>query len=134
MEFKVGDWVTFEMKVGQIKELRGDGYAEFSDGMFATSGRLVDRFRPLTLRGKRIVETFDHYYNQLRRLDGEAGFNYPDISRYFSQLTLDAIDADKNEEAEKATYEKAQQFVQAARDYNPTIDGVRLFRRNLRCA
>lgn len=126
MDWKAGDWVVFDRSVGQIKELRDDNCASFSDGMFETSGRLADRFRPLTLRNKRIVETFDAYYNRLHEIDGNAGFNYPDISRYFSQLALDAIDAD--EEGSKQFYDKAQQFAVEARDYKAVIQGVSLFR------
>lgn len=131
MEWKIGDWVIFDLGIGQIKKLDEDGFAEFSDGSFCTSGRLADRFRPLTLRNKRTVEYFDHYYNKLREINGEAGFNYPDISRYFAQLSLDAMDGD---EKDKAPYDKALQFFQDARDYKPVIDGVPLFRQNLRTA
>ena len=31
-------------------------------------------------------------YKRLNQIDGEAGFNYPDISSHFAQLALDAID------------------------------------------
>lgn len=127
---KTGDWVVFDLDVGQIKRLEEDGIAEFSDGFCCTSGfRLAERFRPLTLRSKRIVESFDHYYMRLREIDGESGFNYPDISRYFSQLALNAIDT--QESGEKDFYEKAQQFVRDAREYKPVIHGVSLFRRNM---
>lgn len=125
MDWKAGDWVTLDLSIGQIKELRDEGSATFCDGFIETSGPLVDRFRPLTLKNKRIVETFDAYYNRLGELDGEAGFNYPDISRYFSSLALECIDGDE------ASYKKAQDFVAGARNYTPVIDGVGLFRRTL---
>lgn len=123
---KVGDWVTYEMCVGQIKELRGDGNASFTDGHFETSGRLLDRFRPLTMRGKNTVEAFHYYYRSLREIDGESGFNYPDIHNHFSDLALKAIDGD--DDAAKVLYDQAQQFVINAREYTPQIQGVRLFR------
>lgn len=44
MDWKVGDWVVFDLKVGQIMEIRGE-IQEFSDGHFRTSGRLAGRFR-----------------------------------------------------------------------------------------
>ena len=125
-EWKVGDWVVFDLSIGQIKKL--DDYQEFTDGSFCTSGRLADRFRPLTLRNKRAVEYFDWCYNELRKLDGEAGFNYPDISQYFAQLAINAMDGD---EKDRTPYEKAQEFLKDARDYKPIIQGVGLFRRNL---
>src|SRR5690242_4509095 len=105
MDWKVGDWVVYDMKIGQIKELREDGFQSFSDGWCEHSGALMDGFRPLTLRSKRIVETFDIYYNRLRKLPGEVGFNYPDIHRYFTQLTLQAIDGD---DKDATPYDKAQ--------------------------
>jgi hypothetical protein len=128
MDWKSGDWVTFDLSIGQIKELR-DGGESFSDGSFETSGRLADRFRPLTLRNKRIVEWFDYHYNELRKIDGEAGFSYPDIHRHFAELALNAIDAGPT--AEKPFYKQATEFVRAARDYGPSIQGVRLFRPKL---
>jgi hypothetical protein len=128
MDWKAGDWVTFEMSVGQIKEVR-DGGASFSDGSFETSGRLLDCFRPLTLRNKRIVEWFDYHYGELRKIDGEAGFNYPDIHQHFAALALNAIDAEGD--ADKPFYEQAQEFVRAARRYTAVVQGVHLFRPKL---
>lgn len=130
MTWAVGDWVIFDLKIGQIKELRDDDAASFSDGFFETSGRLTERFRPLTLRNKRVVETFSIYYERLREIDGEAGFNYPDIHLLFSRLALEAID---NEDCE-TPFSKALQFVGDARSYKAGIQGVNLFRRNLRRA
>lgn len=129
MNWNVGDWVVFDLRIGQIRKLDDEGFAEFSDGSFATSGRLADRFRPLTLRNKRTIEYFDHYYNELRKLNGAGGFNYPDISRHFAQLSIDAMDGD---EKDRAPFDKAQQFFQDARDYKPEIQGVALFRPNMR--
>lgn len=126
--FKVGDWVIYELSVGQIKDIRDGGMATFSDGSVETSGRTIERFRPLNLRNKRIVETMGIYYKRLREIDGEGGFNYPSIHSHFSKLARDAIDAsDPHHEA----FEQAQQFVASAKSYTPTIQGVRLFRPKL---
>lgn len=128
MNYNVGDWVVFDLSIGQIKRM--DDYQEFSDGTFCTSGaRLADRFRPLTLRNKRTVEYFDYYYNELRNIAGEGGFNYPGISQYFAQLALDAMDG---KEDDKTPYDKVQEFVRDARDYKPVIQGISLFRQKLR--
>lgn len=126
---QVGDWVIFDMSVGQIKELGDDRSASFSDGYFSTYGKLVDRFRPLTMANKCRAETAKYYYEKLREIDGEAGFNYPDISSYFSQLVLRAIDENSDD-----PFELAVQFVRDAREYKPVIQGVNLFRRKLRRA
>ena len=125
MDWKAGDWCVFDLRVGQIKEIRAGDSASFSDGHIETSGRFLDRFRPLTLRNKWIVETLDIIYMRLRQIDGERGFNYPDISSYFNTLALEAIDGPDNPKM----FEKAQEFVREARDYKPTIQGFRLFRR-----
>lgn len=125
MAWKEGDWVIFDLSVGQIKEIR-DGGESFTDGMFETSGRLADRFRPLTLKNKRVVETFEVYYDRLKDIDGNAEFNYPDIHRHFSQLALDAIDGDVV--AATQAFDKGRQFSVEARDYKAEIQGVRLFR------
>lgn len=87
----------------------------------------MDRFRPLTLRNKRIVEWFDAYYNRLHEIDGEAGFNYPRISQYFYSLALSTIDAD--EEDSKQFFDKADYFISSARNYTPVIDDINLFRK-----
>lgn len=128
MNWKSGDWGVCDLDIVQIKELHDDGSATVSDGFCETSGRLIGRLRPLTLRNKNIVETFGIYYYRLRKIDGEAGFNYPDISQYFWRLALDAIDGDKDNET---PFDKAQQFLADARNYKPVIDGIGLFRRNL---
>ena len=128
-DWKVGDWVIFDLRIGQIKELRDGGFASFTDGTFETSGRLVERFRPLTLRGKVIIENFDAYYDRLRTIDGEAGFNYPDISQHFCELALRAIDQPGNE---KEFYKEVQEFIEDARRYVPMIQSISLFRRNTR--
>lgn len=128
MQWNVGDWVIFDLAIGQIKELRENGGALFSDGTFETSGMLVERFRPLTLRNKSIVEYFDWYYEQIRKIDGEAGFNYPEISRYFSHLALTAID---RTDEEREPYNSAQLFLKEAQEYQPIIQGIRLFRRKV---
>jgi hypothetical protein len=126
MNWKIGDWVVFDLSIGQVKEIRAYGET-FSDGIFETSGRLADRFRPLTLRNKRIIDWFDWHYNELRKLNGNTGFNYPDINRYFCHLALQAID-EEDIEAGKKFFNKGSDFVKAAGNYQKTIDGVNLFR------
>lgn len=128
MKFKVGDWATHDMGVVQIKKIDDEGYACISDGWFETSGKLADRLRPLTLRSKRIVEWFDIVYTRLKDIDGEVGFNYPRISQHFSQLAIQAIDCDEDDQKAKQYFDQADAFVSEAREYKPMIQGVALFR------
>lgn len=132
MDVKVGDWLIHDLNIVQVKKIDDEGYACVSDGSFETSGQLRDRLRPLTLRNKRLIENFDIYYNRLREIDGEAGFNYPDIHRHFVRLALEAIDGD--DDAARAASEQANQFCSDARDYKNPIQGVRLFRPSARRA
>lgn len=125
LAWKVGDWAVFDRDIVQIKEIREGGGCSVSEGQFETSGMLLDRLRPLTLRNKRTVEWFDWHYNELRKLRGEAGFNYPDISRYFSNQALRAMDGSEDD---KTPFEEVQDFLRQAKDYTPEIHGVRLFR------
>lgn len=125
IKWKVGDWVIFDLKVGQIKKFSKDSWEIFSDGHCEASGRLADRFRPLTLRNKRTVEWFDAQYGYLRQIDGEAGFNYPRIHDYFCELSILAIDGADDDQA---PYDAARDFIHRARHYQPLIQGVRLFR------
>lgn len=122
-KWKVGDWAVFDRDIVQIKKIDDGEWFEVSDGSFNTFGRLEDRLRPLTLSNKRIAETFDYYYKEIDKIKGSGGFNFPDISRYFSQLMLDAIDV-----ASKEPFEKVQEFVREAGKYNPEIHGISLFR------
>lgn len=108
-DYKVGDWVVFDLRIGQITKL-GD-FQEFSDGTIETCGQLLDRFRPLTLRNKALTETFDYWYRQLNKIDGSQGFNYPRIGAHFWTLALEAIDL----EDPSLTVNKARDFVCAAK-------------------
>lgn len=130
MDWKVGDWVVFDLGIRQVTEVR-DGFLSASDGSVVTHGNLADQMRPLTLRNKRIVEYFDYYYNKLREQDGEAGFNYPDISKHFANLSLQSIDELGSEQSGQF-HESARDFLKLAETYEPVIQGVALFRRNLR--
>jgi hypothetical protein len=87
---------------------------------------LLDRLRPLTLRNKHIAEWFAWHYKELSKIRGERGFNYPDISRHFSNLAERAIDSPPEED--KEPFNQALEFVRMARDYVPEIQGVNLFR------
>jgi len=122
-DWKAGDWAVMDMGIFQIKQV--DPFVEVSDGAVSISGRLLDRLRPLTLRNKATAETFDWYYKELKKLRGERGFNYPDINRLFCGWALEAMDGPVED---RAPFEKAQEFVRAARDLTPVIHGINLFR------
>jgi hypothetical protein len=123
--WKVGDWAVFEREIVQIKDIREGLGCSVSDGLFETCGHLLDRLRPLTLRNKRITEWFAWHYRELKKINGERGFNYPDISRHFAQLVLRAIDG---EDDDQSAFDEAQAFIREARDYKTEIQGVQLFR------
>jgi hypothetical protein len=122
--WKVGDWAVFDRDIVQIKEMHKN-YCVVSEGSFETSGRLLERLRPLTLRNKATIEYFEWWYKQLSSVRGERGFNYPDISRHFSNLCLAAMDGDKED---KTPFDAARQFVTDASEYKTVIQGVNLFR------
>lgn len=126
LTWMVGDWAVFDRDIVQIKEIREGGSCEVSEGSFNTYGMLLDRLRPLTLRNKRTIEWFEYYCKRLKSINGEGGFNWPDINRHFNNLTLRAIDGPEDD---KAPYDEASDFIQQARDYKPMIQGVQLFRR-----
>lgn len=126
MDIKVGDWVILDMKVGQIKEIKENGCAVFSDGYIEHRGRILDRCRPLTLRSKAIADSMDYYYRSLRKIDGNSGFNYPRIVDLFSDMTCMAID---HPQSEKDYFDIVKDFIQKARNYTPVIHGINLFRR-----
>lgn len=121
--WKAGDWAVFGMEIVQVKQI--EPYVEVTTGIISTSGKLLDRLRPLTLRNKVTVESFDYYYRELKTIRGHRDFNYPDISRLFCDLALQAMDGPEDD---KEPYDKAQAFLRDARDYKPKIQGVHLFR------
>jgi len=125
LSWMVGDWAVFEREIVQIEEIRESGACSVSDGSFSTHGMLLDRLRPLTLRNKRIAEWFAWHYRELKKIRGERGFNYPDISRHFNKLALRAIDGP---DTDKSSFEEAQEFIREARNYTTDIQGVQLFR------
>lgn len=122
--WKAGDWAVFDRDVVMIKEIREGESCSVSNGHVETSGQFLDRLRPLTLRNKHTVEWFESLYDSLRKIRGEGGFNWPDISRHFSALTLRALDNAEDD----SPFNEAREFVQQARDYRPYIQGVSLFR------
>lgn len=123
---KDDDWVVCGLSIGQISQIRENGLARFRDGFSELGGRILDSCRPLTVRNKAIVETFEIYYKRLKEIDGNSGFNYPDINRHFSLLALSCID---NPEADGKFFEQGQEFIREARYYTRVIQGVNLFRR-----
>jgi hypothetical protein len=125
--WQVGDWCIFDLHIVQILELRDeDGtWDQVSDGSFTTSGKLQDRFRQLTLANKAIMESFRYYYEQLKNIPGNQGFNYPRISTYFEELSRKAIDGEPEE-----AFTEARTFLNEAAEHKPLIQGINLFRPN----
>lgn len=123
--WNIGDWAVFDRSIVQIKDIREGGGCSVSDGSFETSGDLLGHLRPLTLRNKHAAEWFDYHYRELNHINGHGGFNFPDISRYFSRLALRAMDGPVDD---KTPFDEAQEFLRQARDYVPVIQGVSLFR------
>ena len=121
--WQVGDWCIFNLRIVQILKLENgdDTWDEVSDGSIRSYGKLRDRFRQLTLQNKSIIESFQYYYDELRKFPGSRGFNYPSISKHFEELALRAIDGDRE------AHDAIRVFVNAARQYQPVIQGISLF-------
>lgn len=126
MEFKIGDWVIYDRKINQVRKSSYSDNLELTDGHICTSCGTWENARPLTIRNKAIADTFEIYYERLRKMDGSGGFNFPDINRYFTNLCIEAMDA--NDADTEALFKRANEFTRQARDYTKVIDGVRLFR------
>lgn len=127
-EFNEGDWVIFDLSIGQIKKIDkkfNPPFATFEDGYFNTNGNIYNRFRSLTLQNKRIVESINIYYDRLREIDGSSAFNYPEIFSYFTKQALNIIDDPKNS---KLYYDTILNFIEKAKKYEKYIDGIPLFR------
>lgn len=123
--WKVKDWAVYDLRIVQIKEIRLPHGCTISDGSIETHGQLIDRLRPLTLENKATIEFFDYWYKELRHIRGQSGFNYPDISSYFSDLAIKQIDEGP---LDRSITDKGPNFVRAAREYLRVIDGIHLFR------
>jgi hypothetical protein len=127
MEFKVGDWVLFEHKVGQLKRVEAeDGWSEFSDGMFSTSGCLLDRCFPLTLEGKRCADWFEYYYHDLHQIDSKGKLNWLDVHREIVNLWEATMLALGREEPTKRAYKDAENFFRECKEALSSLREVRL--------
>lgn len=129
--FKVGDWAIHRMGIGQIVRVDEKGNVrEFTDGSFSTSSSRLN-VRPLTLRNKRMAETFKYYEDEIRKMPGENALNWPDISAYLAGLCLEAMDTSQPEGELNDAVKRGQDFVNAVRDQLrqvDEVDGIRLFK------
>jgi hypothetical protein len=120
-EWKEGDKVVYELSTGTV----GPG-GEFHGGGGITSGNLAPRFREATPMNAAITEQFAGLYKELYNLSGNAGFNYPTIHSYFSDLARVAID---DHDSWHACVARARWFVEEARAISTlTVAGFPLFR------
>lgn len=134
--YQVGDWVIHDYEIAQVRKVEYENVTEVSTGFFNTSGRSFNAcIRPLTLKSKVVAESIGTYYIQLRALRGSNSFNFPDIHRHFSDLSMQAIDFredGRNDGLDNPFIEKAKDFVQKFRDkineYDE-VDGIEIFRR-----
>lgn len=125
MKLNVGDWVIHGYEIAQITKMEDSRVREVSTGSFSTSSTDLE-VRPLTLRSKRLAENFEYFYNELNDLEGSRSLNWPDIHRYFSSLTINAIDdTTKYTEGQTNKYVKeAQDFFIKVRDKLQGVDSV----------
>ena len=125
-KWEAGDWAVFDREIVQVTYISPSGGFTVSNGTTDCSGSssLLEGLRPLTLRNKSIAETFAWYYKELYGIKGHGGFNFPDISTWFNELCMAAID----NPADTIPYQEVREFVRLARGYTPVIQGINLFR------
>jgi len=108
--FKVGDFVFFEYKLAQIKEMKGAKVQEVSDGAFSCGSLdLSDRCVPLTLRNKNISDEYEHQSNRIHR-EGVSSLNYPDIHRWLVDEWRKCIDVPDSEV--RSYYDRLKKFTE----------------------
>jgi len=137
MNWKVGDWCLFEFTLHTIKEMEGNKITSVSDGNFQTGGcDLSDRVFPLTIRNKRISDTFEYYSGKFHEIH-HVTLNFPDIHNYLVEKWCKAMNSKEDDTV--ADGEIASIINRVGRFYDEFIekircletmevDGVRLFR------
>ena len=123
-----GDWGFFEWRVATIKEVRAGraGYVSISDGIIETSGSLMDRWRPLTIRNAAVSRYFGGMHDELHR-EGSSSLNYPRFHDHLVDLWLQACDGDD------AATNRAGRFVEDVLRTKQvlSVDGIPLIRQRL---
>lgn len=91
---EIGDFVFFEFKLVQIKEVTEDGrVTDVSDGYFSiVSSDLSSRILPITLTNKIVSEEYMDQSKYLHKY-GNPGLNYPDIHRHLVGMWLEDCNA-----------------------------------------
>lgn len=111
-KFHVGDWVFFEFKLGQVKEVEGGRVCAVSDGYGTTgSHSLDDLCFPLSMEVKRISGEYEHWSSKLHR-EGSAGLNYPDIHRWLVEQWVACCHHLDDREYVVSSYEELRRFCQ----------------------
>lgn len=123
MKYKEGDWVYYDFKLCQIKEIEDGIYYRVTDGFFQTSGSaLSDSFFPLDLRIKSISDEFKYHSDLFHKLSFNA-LNHPDINRKLVSMWIEACNNKDDNEKIGEIYDKLHKFYD---DVKMEIEKIRM--------
>lgn len=134
-EYKVGDWVFYEFRLVQIKEIEEGKVTQISDGFFSTFGLdLGHNIVPLTLKNKCVSDRTRVVYENLYESAGSSKWkylNWPEIHPKFVSLWLDLCNnlITKDEISYDCIYDLKDKILAAIDLVNKIrAEGIRLFR------
>lgn len=129
MTYKEGDWLLHEWTVSMVKEMNGEAIQCVSTGAVMISGNdLRPWCVPLILENKQISDSFEYWYEEIRKLRIYTALNVPDIHRYMVGLWLNEIYL-----RDGKNLTTMREFFQELRNFSldvsiKQIDGVRIIR------
>lgn len=129
--YKKDDWVFYNFRLVQIKEIEEGKITQISDGFFSTHGLdLGKNVVPLTVRNKCISDEIKAvYYDDLYRMKGTRHLNWPEIHSKLVDLWLALCKTKKKEISYNRIYDFRDKVVAAAEEANNiTVEGINLLR------
>ena len=114
-QWAAGDFCFHEFRLSMIKEMRGLE-ATIGNGIIETYGSLLGNCQPLEYKIMQISQTFEHYYDQLRRDTERCSLNWPDIRWWFVKKWMEACDNKDNDKERSKCISEVIEFCREVTD------------------